>query len=145
MATPSPPSGGCFVVPSWWTDAAFNLSEVSKFLDTPISTVSFWLTLARASGIDVGDRTGNRSRYSCHDVFALALLAKLRSRHVRINADVVADAFAFTTDNGRPRPVAYDGAWTVFDGDASLTVPAWLCWTAVRAWASKFFGTAHAE
>lgn len=143
MANPSPPSGGRFVVPVWWTDAAFNLSEVSKFLDAPISTVSFWLTLARASGIDVGDHSGNRRRYSCHDVFALALLAKLRTRHVRINADVVSDAFAFTADCGRPRPVGYHEDWLVFDGDANLTVPAWLCWTAVRAWATKYFGGAH--
>ncbi|WP_412048649.1 hypothetical protein ACK6D9_11675 [Hoeflea sp. Naph1] len=99
--------------------------------------------MARASGIEVGDMSGNRTRYSCHDIFALSLLAKLRSRHVRINADVVAAAFAFTTENGCPRPVACNGEWVVFDDDASLTVPAWLCWTAVRGWATKFFGTSH--
>ena len=143
MAVPSPSPGGSFVVPIWWTDPAFNLAEISAFLGTPISTVSYWLTLARASGIEVGDHSGNRTRYSCHDVFALSLLAKLRGRHVRINADVVTAAFAFASENGRPRPIPYNGEWTVFDDEASLKVPSWLCWTAVRAWASNYFGTSH--
>lgn len=144
MANPSPPSGGCFVVPTWWTKHSFNLSEVSQFLDTPISTVSFWLTLARAAGLEVGDHSANRTAYSCHDVFALSLLAKLRLRRVRINADVVVSAFNFA-GIPTPRPVPCDGDWVVFDDDASLTVPAWLCWTAVRAWATKVHGTAHAQ
>lgn len=144
MTITAPPSGGHFVVPDWWTDPAFNLAEISTFLGTPISTVSYWLTLARASGIEVGDQSGNRTRYSCADVFALALLAKLRGCHVRVNADVVNAAFAFTSENGRPRQIPYNGMWTVFDDDASLTVPAWLAWTAVRAWATQYFGGAHA-
>ena len=143
MAHPSPSPGGSFVVPGWWTDSAFNLSEVSQFLDSPISTVSLWITFARASGHTVGDRRNGRPLYSPADVFALALIAKLRIRHVRITAEEVADSFKFATENGRPRPEPYNGDWTVFDDGASLRVPAWLCWTAVRAWASKFFGTSH--
>ena len=145
MANPSPPPGGYFVVPNWWTDPVFNLSEVAEFLDTPISTVSFWLTLGRAAGVEVGERRGGRTYYSCHDIMALAMLAKLRIRHVRINAMTVFAAFNFTTLDGKPRPVPYNGEWHVYDGDGvSLTVPAWLCWTAVRARASKFHGAAHA-
>jgi hypothetical protein len=144
VAHPSPPAGGCFVVPAWWTKPTFNLSEIAQFLDTPISTVSFWLTLARAAGLEVGDQSGNRTRYSCHDVFALSLLAKLRIRHVRINAMTVFSAFVFA-GKPDPRPVAHNGEWVVYSEDGvNLTVPAWLCWTAVRAWASKYFGTAHA-
>ena len=144
MANPSPPSGGSFVVPAWWTDNAFNLSEVSQFLDSPISTVSLWITFARASGHTVGDRRNGRPLYSPADVFALALIAKLRIRHVRITAEVVADAFKFATESGRPRAIGYDSEWSVYAEDGvSLRVPAWLCWTAVRAWASKFFGTSH--
>ena len=143
MTTTDPPSGGHFVVPTWWTEPAFNLTEVAKFIDTPISTVSLWVTFARAGGHVVGDTSARHALYSCHDVFALAMLAKLRSRSIPITASLVADAFAFTAEHGRPRPVQYNGEWVVFDDGASLTVPAWLCWTAVRAWASKFFGTSH--
>ena len=144
MTTTDPPSGGHFVVPAWWTETAFNLNEISKFLGMPISTVSLYITFARTGGHVVGDTSGRRATYSCADVFALSLISKLRSR-VPITAELVNAAFTFASENGRPRPVPYNGNWIVFEGEASLTVPAWLCWTAVRAWASKYFGTSHAE
>lgn len=137
MAHPSPPSGGCFVVPKWWHDPAFSLSNIATFVETPISTVHLWFELARTAGHEVGRKYGGRVLYSPHELYVACLLAKLRQRQVRINSKVINSAFRFANSG----PLPYNGVWDVYGGEgATLVVPAWLCWTAARAQATRFYG-----
>jgi hypothetical protein len=121
-------------VPAWWSKPRFSLSEIARFLNVPIATIHLWLKLARATGFTVGDESLHRPLYQPQQVFALAMLAKLHAIRIRVNANIIADAFAFaTTPEGNPRPIANDEIWSVIDEDgAILHVQAWLCRTAVN-------------
>lgn len=136
MAIPTPSPGGHFVAPTWWHDPSFSLSNIAEFIDAPVSTVHLWWDLARASGHEVGKKFGGRVLYNCHELYVACLLAKLRQRGVRINARVIDSAFRFAASG----PLPIHGCWDVFGGEgATLEVPAWLCWTATRAHATRYY------
>lgn len=128
---------GYFVVPNWWEKPAFSLTQISDFLKLPPSSVHYYITLAKAKGVSIC------APFSCHDLLPLVLIVFLRRTGIRVNADHIAAAFAFV-GGSTPRPIGHDELWAVFDGDgATVTVQAWLAWTAVRAFATKKFGTSH--
>mgnify|MGYP003145355394 CR=1 FL=1 len=141
------PPRAAFVMPAWWRDPAFSLREISEFLNVPSVTLDHWFAIARITGHDAGKRKGSRRRfYSCHDVYIVALLAKLRDIGFPASDRAIAAAYEFATDeHGRPVAPATNGVWRVDHGTEGVhfAVQAWLAWVAVRAFATPHFGTAH--
>jgi hypothetical protein len=138
MPETRPSSGGCYPIPSWWTEPRYNLSEIAHFLQVPIATIHLWIKLARATGLEVGDASLSRPLYSAHQIFALALLAKLHAINIRINADTIASAFAFANVGIDLKPIPHDAIWTVIDeAGAVLQVQSWIVFSAVRHFAQR--------
>lgn len=116
-----------------WRDHDFRLPEIAKFIAVPATTVDAWLSTARAQGYPPGVTAG-RFRWLCAGhVYACALLAKLHAIGHPVTPAVIFAAFDFAAS-----PPKYGKTWTVADADGALvTVNAWLCFVAVRAWVER--------
>jgi hypothetical protein len=125
------PSADGYTLPRWWDDPRFCLTEIANFTRVPVATISLWLTLARATGITVGDVTRSRPLYSARQLFALALLERLHRQRIRVNVKIVAAAFGYAEAHQSHLPG--DALWQVYDDDGvALNVQAWLAFTAVQ-------------
>jgi hypothetical protein len=118
-------------LPKWWDNPRFCLTEMAKIAGVPIATISLWLTLARATGLEVGDTDLSRPLYSARQLFALALLSRLHSRRVRVNAKIVAAAFDYVARHKDSLP--QNAIWAVYDEDGvALNVQASLAFSGVQ-------------
>lgn len=122
---------GNFTVPSWWDDPQFCLNDIWKFTRVPVATISLWLTLVRATGLEVGDTTKSRPLYNARQLFAIALLERLHRNRIRVNAKIAAAAFTFADSHAVSVP--NEAVWIVYDEHGvALSVQAWLAFTAVQ-------------
>jgi hypothetical protein len=135
MSNATPTADG-YRLPKWWDNPRFSLTEIAKITGVPIATISLWLTLARATGLAVGDTDLSRPLYSARQLFALGLLSRLHGQRVRVNAKIVAAAFDFATRHEQSLP--RDAIWVVLDEDGvALNVQAWLTFSGVQHFAQR--------
>jgi hypothetical protein len=136
MSIAPPVTPGQLRIPAWWDNPRFCLTEIARITGVPIATISLWLTLARATGLEVGDTGLSRPLYLARQLFALALLERLHRQRVRINAKIVAMAFDFATRHEQSLP--QDAIWVVLDEDGVvLNVQAWLSFSGVQHFAHR--------
>jgi hypothetical protein len=136
MPDNAPSPDGHYSLPKWWDNPRFCLTDVARLTGVPIATISLWLTLARATGIEVGDTDLSRPLYSARQLFALGLLSRLHGRRVRVNAKIVAAAFDYVARHKDSIP--QNAIWAVYDEDGvALNVQAWLTFSGVQHFCYK--------
>jgi hypothetical protein len=136
MSSTAPSPDGHYILPKWWDSPRFCLTEIAQITGVPIATISLWLTLARATGLEVGDTDLSRPLYSARQLFALALLSRLHGRRVRVNAKIVAAAFEYVARHEKSIPT--NAVWAVYDEDGvALNVQAWLTFSGVQHFGYK--------
>jgi hypothetical protein len=136
MSIAPPVTPGQLRIPAWWDNPRFCLTEIARITGVPIATISLWLTLARATGLEVGDTGLSRPLYSARQLFALGLLSRLHGQRVRVNAKIVAASFEFAARHKESIP--QNAIWLVYDEDGvALNVQAWLTFSGVQHFAQR--------